>query len=88
VSARLSTDESLCVRVLKGKFQRANITLTKLLKGVIGKSLITQAVGAIEPSPEKAGGGGSTPSLATITFVPKQLILFREADIAAKAALG
>jgi hypothetical protein len=52
--------------VLKGEFQRANIMRTKLLGVLKGKLLINQVVGAIEAGPEKAGVGGSTPSLATM----------------------
>jgi hypothetical protein len=58
-----------CRFVLKGEFQRANIMRTKLLGGLEGKLLINQVVGAIEASPEKAGGGGSSPSLATIFII-------------------
>jgi hypothetical protein len=55
---------------LKGEFQRANIMRTKLLGTVKCSLLITKVVRAIEASPEKAGVGGSTPSLAT-TFLKK-----------------
>jgi hypothetical protein len=53
---------------LKGEFQRANITRTKLSGMLKGKPLIIQVVRAIEASPEKAGVGGSTPSLAPMFF--------------------
>jgi hypothetical protein len=52
--------------VLKGEFQRANVKRTKCSEVLKGKLLTIQAVRAIETSPEKAGVGGSTPSLATI----------------------
>jgi hypothetical protein len=54
--------------VLKGEFQRANVKRTKCSEVLKGKLLTIQAVRAIETSPEKAGVGGSTPSLATISF--------------------
>jgi hypothetical protein len=54
------------LHVLKGEFQRANIMRTKLSGVLKGKPLIIQVVRTIEASPEKAGVGGSTPSLATI----------------------
>jgi hypothetical protein len=61
-----TTSNHLAKSALKGEFQRANITRTKLLGLSKGKLLIIQVVWVIEASPEKAGVGGSTPSLATI----------------------
>jgi len=55
--------------VLKGEFQRANVKRTKCAEVLKGKLLTIQAVRAIETSPEKAGVGGSTPSLATIISI-------------------
>ena len=64
--------------MLKGEFQRANIMRTKLSGVLKGKLLISQAVRAIEASPEKAGVGGSTPSLATtFSITYNQLGRFR-----------
>ena len=59
-------DQHFASSMLKGEFQRANIMRTKLLGVLKGKLLISQVVETIEASPEKAGVGGSTPSLATM----------------------